>query len=280
MSNEINDSLTIRRRESLRRSICAAYRFCIAARSCTWHFGHPTQHGSSAPETRTVPLESHTEPTPPLLSLTEDVADKLRDLIVRGELEPGQHLVERRLCAQLEVSRTPMREALKLLKQDGLVEIFRNRGARVTPYTADDAVNLFEVLSALEGQAAARAAARISADELSDLQFKHDEMARHHAEENLDPYFALNTQIHDAVVRIADNPFIVTSRRRLMLLARRGRYMAIFNRDRWGQSLSEHEDLMTFLEKGNGDAAKAVWEKHLLNTGLSVKLALAAENGA
>lgn len=210
--------------------------------------------------------------------MTEDVADKLRDLIVRGRLQPGEHLVERKLCAELEVSRTPMREALKLLKQDGLVEIFRNRGARVTPYTIDDAANLFEVISALEGQAAARAAARISATELSDLQFQHDEMARHHADENLDPYFALNTLIHDTVVRIANNPFIVTSRHRLMLLARRGRYMAIFNRDRWGQSLSEHEDLMTALENGNADEAKAVWEKHLLNTGLSVKTALTADS--
>lgn len=212
------------------------------------------------------------------MSLTEDVADKLRDLIVRGQLEPGQHLVERRLCAQLDVSRTPMREALKLLKQDGLVEIFRNRGARVTPYTVKDAVDLFEVISSLEGQAAARAAARITSAELSDLQFKHDEMSRHHADENLDPYFALNTEIHDAIVRIADNPFILTSRHRLMLQARRGRYMAIFNRERWGQSLSEHETLMTALEKRDAGSAKAVWEEHLLNTGWSVKSALTAEN--
>ncbi len=94
--------------------------------------------------------------TPPL-SLTEDVADRLRDMVIKGRLKPGEHLVERKLCAELSVSRTPMREALKLLRQDGLVEIYRNRGARVVPYTAESAIDLFEVISGLESIAAARA---------------------------------------------------------------------------------------------------------------------------
>lgn len=228
-------------------------------------------------KTRSFILDTQPEPTPAPLSLTEEVADKLRDLIVRGQLKPGEHLVERKLCPDLNVSRTPMREALKLLRQDGLVEIFRNRGARVTPYTAEDAVNLFEVISALEGQAAERAATRISPAELSDLQFKHDEMIRHRADENLDHYFALNSDIHDAIVQIANNPLLTTSRSRLMLLARRGRYMAIFNHNRWAQSISEHEDLMQALERKDASQAKAVWERHLLNTGLSVKTALSAQ---
>lgn len=210
-------------------------------------------------------------------SLTEKVADILRDLIIRGQLQPGQHVVERKLCAELDVSRTPMREALKLLSQDGLVEIYRNRGARVTPYTAEDANNLFEVISALEGQAAARAATRITSDQLSELMRKHDQMARHHHDENLDPYFELNSAIHDSIVRIADNPMLAASRSRLMMLAQRGRYMAIFNRDRWDQSLGEHEDLMIALKNEDSAGAKAVWEQHLMNTGFSVKAALAAE---
>lgn len=211
------------------------------------------------------------------MSLTEEVAAALRDLIVRGQLEPGQHLVERKLCAELKVSRTPMREALKLLRQDGLVEIFRNRGARVTPYTAEDAVDLFEVISALESQAAARAASRITEAEFTALQAKHDEMARHHAQENLDAYFALNSEIHEAIVRIANNPALATSRSRLMLLAQRGRYMAIFNHDRWDQSVAEHEQLMGALANRDARTAGAVWEKHLLNTGRSVTEALSAK---
>ncbi|MEL6523361.1 MAG: GntR family transcriptional regulator, partial [Pseudomonadota bacterium] len=81
------------------------------------------------------------------------MAEVLRTRILRGELKPGQHVVERKLCAELDVSRTPMREALKILRQEGLVEILKNRGARVTPYSAEDALNLFEVISTLESQA-------------------------------------------------------------------------------------------------------------------------------
>ncbi|MBB96518.1 MAG: GntR family transcriptional regulator [Rhodobacteraceae bacterium] len=212
--------------------------------------------------------------TRPSLSLTEDVADILRDMIVRGQLKPGEHVVERKLCAELQVSRTPMREALKLLRQDGLVEIFKNRGARVAPYTAQDAQDLFEVISALESQAAARAARRITDAEWEDLARMHDEMARHHADDNLDPYFALNSATHDAIVRIADNPVLAASRERLMLLAHRGRYMAIFDRGRWDQSMDEHQDMLTALKARDSAAAGEIWERHLLNTGLSVSEAL------
>jgi DNA-binding GntR family transcriptional regulator len=219
-------------------------------------------------------IEHATKATP--LSLTEEVADVLRDLIVRGKLKPGQHVVERKLCAELDVSRTPMREALKLLRQDGLVEIFKNRGARVTPYSAEDALNLFEVISGLEGQAAARAAQRITQGELEDLKRLHEGMVGHYKDENLDAYFAANSVIHDSIVRIAANPMLTASRERLMLLAKRGRYMAIFDRDRWAQSVEEHEALMSALSARAADATKAIWEQHLLNTGLSVRSALVA----
>jgi DNA-binding GntR family transcriptional regulator len=223
-----------------------------------------------------VSLEVADGTVPASLSKTEEVADILRDLIVRGQLKPGQHIVERKLCVEFDVSRTPMREALKLLRQDGLVEIFKNRGARVMPYTGEDALNLFEVISALEGQAAARAAERITQAELDDLNQQHSEMLRHYKDENLDAYFALNSDIHNAIVRLAANPMLAASRQRVMLLAERGRYMAIFNKDRWAQSIDEHETLMRALNAREPDASKAIWETHLMNTGLSVKSALSS----
>lgn len=210
------------------------------------------------------------------LSLTEDVADTLRDLIVRGKLKPGERVVERKLCAELDVSRTPMREALKLLRQDGLVEIFKNRGARVTPYSAEDALNLFEVISSLEGQAAARAAIRITPNELDELNRLHNDMVTHYNDENLDAYFVTNSAIHDAIVRIAANPMLTASRTRLMLLAERGRYMAIFDKNRWTQSVGEHEELMSAFGSRAPEVSKEIWERHLLNTGHSVKSALSA----
>ncbi|MEL6522350.1 MAG: GntR family transcriptional regulator, partial [Pseudomonadota bacterium] len=143
---------------------------------------------------------------------------------------------------------------------------------------AEDALNLFEVISTLESQAAARAAERITVTDLSDLVKKHEEMVRHYQNEDLDLYFTLNSKIHDAIVRIADNPMLTLSRSKLMMLAQRGRYMAIFDRNRWGQSVSEHEALMSALEARDPDAAKSIWAEHLMNTGLSVKVALAEDS--
>lgn len=217
--------------------------------------------------------DTSNESVPPL-SLTEDVADRLRDMVIKGHLKPGEHVVERKLCAELSVSRTPMREALKLLRQDGLVEIFRNRGARVTPYSAESAVDLFEVISGLEGIAAARAAVRVTQDEIRTLEDLHSQMKREHRDRNLDAYFPLNSAIHDKIIAIADNPVLTKSHNRLMLLAQRGRYMAIMNTERWDQAIAEHDELMVALAAYDPKTAGEIWGRHLMNTGTSVAAAL------
>lgn len=208
------------------------------------------------------------------VALAEQVADHLRELVIRGVLEPGEHIVERRLCAQLAVSRTPMREALKLLRADGLVEISRNRGARVTAYSPDEARHLFDVIAALEGAAAEQLAGRLDAATLEGFEALHADMRAHHRAGSLDPYFSVNTQIHDAIVAQCGNPLIGESRARLMLRARRGRYMAIMEADRWREAVDEHEMLMEAFRAGDAGAAGAVWRRHLSNTGVSVERAL------
>lgn len=210
------------------------------------------------------------------VALAERVADQLRDLVVRGVLAPGQRIVERRLCAELGVSRTPMREALKLLRQDGLVEISRNCGARVTRPDARDAIDLFEAIGALEAAAAARVARTLGADGLARFEALHAQMAAQYDAGRLDAYFTLNSAIHDALVAACGNPVLAASRGRLMLLARRGRYMAIMDGVRWRQAMDEHEALMRALRTRDAEAAHAVWRAHLANTGQSVAEALAA----
>ena len=107
------------------------------------------------------------------MGLAERVADRLRDMIVRGLLKPGERMLERNLCDMLGVSRTPMREALKLLHQDGLIDISRNRGARVAAYGVTEAEFLFEVIAALEATAAARFARIAPAPEMARLDDLH-----------------------------------------------------------------------------------------------------------
>lgn len=207
-------------------------------------------------------------------ALAERVATEIRDMVIRGALRPSQQIVERRLCAMLGVSRTPVREALKLLRQDGLIEISRNRGARVAPYEAEDAEQLFEVIAALEGMAAASFVRSAQPQALDRLEVLHEQMMAFRAEQQLDEYFDTNSAIHDLIVSGAGNPVLAESHRKLMLQARRGRYMAIMDGERWDQAVREHEALMATIRAGTAPAAEAVWRAHLMNTGRSAAIAL------
>jgi len=203
-------------------------------------------------------------------ALAERVASEIRDMVIRGALHPGERIVERRLCAVLGVSRTPMREALKLLRHDGLIEISRNRGARVASYGAEDADQLFEVIAELEGMAAAGFTRRADPAALKRLEALHAQMLHFRQEERLDDYFDVNSAIHDLIVSEAGNPVLEESHRRLMLRARRGRYMAIMDTERWDRAVREHEALIAAIRAGAVVAARALWREHLLNTGRTV----------
>lgn len=208
------------------------------------------------------------------------VGRHLRDAIVTGHLKPGDRIVERRISAELGVSRTPIREALKLLELDGLVMISRNRGAEVTTFAPDEAILLFDVISVLEGLAARRLAETISAPALDGLEDLHAQMKFHYSRSQIDPYFQVNSAIHDFVVSTCGNAELGATHARLMLRVRRGRYMAIMSPDRWKQSVGEHDALMDALRVRDPDAAAAAWTTHLRHTGETLAQALADGSGA
>lgn len=208
------------------------------------------------------------------------VVQHLRDAIVTGRIKPGDRIVERHLCAELNVSRTPVREALKLLELDGLVAISRNRGAEVTAFTPDEATRLFDVIAVLEGLAARRTAERADAGTLGRLEELHARMVFHYNRSQIDPYFEINSAVHDLVVSACGNPELAATHARLMLRARRGRYMAIMSPDRWRQSVGEHEALMAALRARDPDAAAAAWTAHLAHTGETLARVLAESGGA
>ena len=219
--------------------------------------------GRGAPLSRRVPF-------------ARQVADLLRDMIIRGALPPGGRIVERSLCQSLDVSRTPLREALKLLEAEGLVEISQNKGARIMSFTPIEASRLFEVIAGLESLAAELAARRMSDEELARLDALHARMCAHYERQEKDPYFELNTLIHDAVVRACDNPILIATHASLMLRARRGRYMAIIDPLRWEESVGEHTALMAALHARDAEAARRVWRRHLIRTGETVCAVLEA----
>lgn len=204
------------------------------------------------------------------IPFARQVADTLRDLIVRGELPAGSRVVERVLCERLNVSRTPMREALKLLEADGLIEISQNRGARVMSLGAEEARQLFEVIAELEALAADRAVLSADADALAGLEDLHAQMLRHYETQEKDAYFDINSRIHEQVVKLSGNPVLMGSHATLMLRARRGRYVAIFDPARWAESVGEHETLMESFRTRDAARARAVWRQHLCRTGETV----------
>lgn len=200
----------------------------------------------------------------------EWVAERLRDMIVKGDLPPGARIVERRISTELNVSRTPVREALKLLRADGLIEISMHRGAQVTLYTEKEAEDLFDVISVIEGLAAERLADRLTGQMLRRLEALHARMLDEYAARDASAYFDTNTNIHDTIVSEAGNLILAESHRRVMVRAKRGRFMAIVDADRWRQAVDEHEAVMAAFRARDADAAGTIWRKHLRHTGETV----------
>lgn len=204
------------------------------------------------------------------------VAAILRDRIVKGDIKAKDRLVERQLSAELNVSRTPIREALKLLEADGLIEISLHRGAIVSDYLPDDALGLFDVISVLESLAAKRVCETLTPAVLQQLEDFHGTMLDHHNAGRRRDYFDLNTIIHDFIIRQAANPMLLETHERLMIRARRGRFLAIMHPERLLQAVSEHETLMQAFRNKDASLAENVWEQHLRHTGETVAAALGA----
>ena len=199
--------------------------------------------------------------------LHEEVVGRLRDMIVEGKLESGERLHEIDLSEFLNVSRTPLREALKLLANEGLVDLLPGRGARVSSLSPDSVGELFEVVSGLERLAAELAAARMTARDLERLQRMHDKMAGHFAAGERRDYFALNHEIHVAIVAGSKNQTLVATHAALMVKARRGRYTALASEERWKEAMAEHEALMVALRRRDGEQAGEILFQHDRRTG-------------
>ena len=199
--------------------------------------------------------------------LHEAVVDRLRDMIIEGEIAVGERLHEINLAETLRVSRTPVREALKLLASEGLVDLLPGRGARVSGLSPDEVEALFEVISGLERLAAELAAVRMSTREFERLKRLHDKMAAHFQAEERHEYFSLNHEIHMGIVAASKNETLIATHAALMAKARRGRYTALASPERWREAMSEHEALMESLARKDATLAGAILFRHDMRTG-------------
>jgi DNA-binding GntR family transcriptional regulator len=199
--------------------------------------------------------------------LHEEVVDRLRDMIVEGDLPVGARLHEVSLAETLNVSRTPLREAVKLLANEGLVDLLPGRGARVAALSAETVAELFEVISGIERQAVELAVARITPREHETLRRMHNKMAAHHAAGERRDYFRLNHEIHVALVAAAKNSTLQATHAALLAKARRGRYEALASQDRWAEVLAEHEALMAAIADRDAERAGNIIRQHVQRTG-------------
>ncbi|MCX7892701.1 MAG: GntR family transcriptional regulator [Burkholderiales bacterium] len=212
--------------------------------------------------------------TPRLLH--EDATDRLRDMIVQGELAPGAKLNERVLCERLGVSRTPLREAMKRLAAEGLVELQPNRGAAVKALTLETLRETLQVMGALEALAGELACANASAAELAELRALTFQMRAHHARGDLPAYFRENQRIHLLIAECSGNATLAATYRTLNANVRRARYMANLTRERWDQAVREHDEILDALERRDAPRLTALLREHLGNKMVSVLAAMDA----
>lgn len=216
----------------------------------------------------------------PRRGLHDQAAERLRALIVDGTLTAGAALVETELSAALGISRTPLREALKLLAVEGLVELRPNRSPRVAELRPDAVSELFEAIAAIERAAAELAALRITPAELERLSAYQTEMEAHHAAGELAPYFALNQRIHALIVACARNAPLREAHEALHARAEIARRRALDSRARWDESVAEHRAILAALEGRDAAAAGRLLADHVGHTGTALLAGLARPDAA
>ncbi len=195
--------------------------------------------------------------------LHEAVADRLRELIIEGVLAPGAHLNERILCEQLQVSRTPLREAFRTLAGEGVIDLMPNRGAVVAALSRDDLEHAFELMTALEGLAGELAAKRATPAEVRRIRSLQAEMTQAHSRRDLPAYYRLNRAIHALIVGLAGNPMLAESHSRLNAKLQAVRFRSNLNREKWDAALAEHAAMVEALAARDGTRLAALLRAHL-----------------
>ncbi|MER2267340.1 GntR family transcriptional regulator [Methylobacterium oxalidis] len=207
------------------------------------------------------------ERTAPPTSLHGEVLTRLRDYVVEGDLAPGARVPERLLCERFGISRTPLREALKVLAAEGLIELLPNRGARVRQLDEHELIELFDVMGGLEALAGRLACERIGEADFAEIERLHHEMYGHYLRRDLHGYFACNQAIHRAIVAAAGNAALSATYATFAGRVRRARYSANLDqhRDRWGEAMREHEEILDALRRRAGSELGDILFRHLRN---------------
>lgn len=195
--------------------------------------------------------------------LHEQAAARLRTWLVEGRIAPGAKLNERELAEALHISRTPLREAIKMLASEGLVDLLPNRGAVAVKLTEADVMHSFELVAELEGLAGELAAQRISDAARLELRAKHYEMLACHARQDLSGYYRLNALIHAGIAEAAANPVLSSTLQKVNARVQSLRFRTNQNEAKWQRAMQEHTQMLEALDARDGAALRQILKTHL-----------------
>jgi DNA-binding GntR family transcriptional regulator len=207
-------------------------------------------------------------------TLHEEIVDEIRERILEGKLLPGRPIAEIKLCTELGISRTPLREALKVLASENLVKLVQHRGAVVTDISVDEIAELFEIMEPLEELVGRLAAERMDDADRAAIETMHQTMTLHHRAGRRQEYFDLNQAIHLRFAELSGNFTLFTAYANFARKIRRARYLANLSDARWADSVREHEAFMAALHGKDPNAFAGLLREHLRKTGEVVCTAL------
>jgi DNA-binding GntR family transcriptional regulator len=197
------------------------------------------------------------------IPLHDRVVARLRAMLIEGHIAPGAKLNERVLAEHLRVSRTPLREAIKLLATEGLVDLLPNRGAVAVKLTEADVLHTFEALAGLEAMSGELAAQRITLEECSEIRALHYEMKAAFTRRDLAGYYHLNAKIHAAINVAAKNPVLTGAYQRINARVQALRFRTNQNEAKWKRAMQEHEAMVDALDAHDAPGMRTLMVEHL-----------------
>jgi DNA-binding GntR family transcriptional regulator len=207
-------------------------------------------------------------------SLHDVVVSRIRDMIIEGLIVVGARIHEGQLCQQLGISRTPLREALKVLASEGLVDLVPGRGAIACRLTPKDARDMLDVLAHLEKIAGPLTCQNASDEQIREIRRLHQEMLGFYAARDRLRYFKLNQQIHSMLIALANNESLNLVHEILQTRMKRIRYLGDRTEENWAQAVSDHEEMMAALEARDGQRLSTAMADHLARSWERIKNAI------
>jgi len=198
-------------------------------------------------------------------ALYQEVAERLRQRIFAHELTPGTWIDEQKLAEQYGISRTPLREALKVLASEGMVDLKPRRGCYVTEISRQDLDDLFPLIALLEGRCAADAVKRAKPAEINELKVIHERLEAAARDGRMDAFFEANQEFHRRIQELANNRWLLSVIQDLRKVLKLSRMHSLSLEGRLQQSLDEHRGILAAIEAGDAVKAEKLMHDHLLS---------------